>query len=193
MPSSPLPPPLPPLSRLPAMPSSPRPPPDPALSRLPALLSAAAAGLLFAAGLAVSGMTQPAKVIGFLNLGGIASGQWDPSLAFVMGGALLVTLIGFAITPPNPAHPERHPWFAQRFQLPTRQDIDTRLLLGAALFGIGWGAGGLLPRAGPEHAVQRWAGHRGLCGRHAGWHGRGPTLAALKPPRGMGMGASRQG
>ncbi len=127
---------------------TPRPTPsttDPALSRLPALLSAMAAGLLFAAGLAVSGMTQPAKVIGFLNLGGIASGQWDPSLAFVMGGALLVTLIGFAVTPPSPAHPERHPLFAQRFQLPTRQDIDTRLLLGAALFGIGWGLAGYCP------------------------------------------------
>lgn len=118
---------------------------DPGLSRLPALLAAAAAGLLFAAGLAVSGMTQPAKVIAFLNLGGIASGQWDPSLAFVMGGALLVTLIGFAVTPPNPAHPGRTPWLAKRFQLPTRQDIDPRLLLGSALFGIGWGLAGYCP------------------------------------------------
>lgn len=118
---------------------------DTVVSRLPALLSAAAAGLLFAAGLAVSGMTQPAKVFGFLNLGGMASGQWDPSLAFVMGGALVVTLIAFALTPPNPAHPARRPWFAKRFQLPTRQDIDARLLLGSALFGIGWGLAGYCP------------------------------------------------
>ncbi|RUP29008.1 MAG: YeeE/YedE family protein [Curvibacter sp.] len=126
-------------------PSSPEAANDPALSRLPALLSAAAAGLLFAAGLAVSGMTQPAKVISFLNLGGIATGQWDPSLAFVMGGALLVTLIAFAVTPSHPKHPARQPWFAKRFQLPTRQDIDTRLLLGSALFGIGWGLAGYCP------------------------------------------------
>lgn len=118
---------------------------DPELSRLPALLTAAAAGLLFAAGLALSGMTQPAKVIGFLNLGGIANGQWDPSLAFVMSGALMVTLIAFAVTPSKPIRPARRPWFADRFQLPTRQDIDTPLLLGSTLFGIGWGLAGYCP------------------------------------------------
>jgi uncharacterized membrane protein YedE/YeeE len=106
---------------------------------------ALAAGALFAAGLVISGMTQPAKVLGFLDLGAMATGQWDPSLAFVMGGAVLVTLVAFTVTPPNPRHPDRHPWLAQRFQLPNRRDIDRRLLGGGALFGIGWGLAGYCP------------------------------------------------
>lgn len=104
-----------------------------------------AAGALFAAGLVVSGMTQPAKVIGFLNFGGIVAparfGTWDPSLAFVMGGAVLVTLVAFAVTP----RPGRKPWAAAAFELPTRQDIDLKLIAGAALFGIGWGLSGYCP------------------------------------------------
>ncbi|WP_394791707.1 DUF6691 family protein [Rhodoferax sp.] len=110
---------------------------------------AAASGGLFALGLVVSGMVLPAKVQGFLNLGGIWDpqrfGPWDASLAFVMGGALLVTLLAFAVTPPNPKHPARKPWAALAFQLPTRKDIDARLLLGAALFGVGWGLAGYCP------------------------------------------------
>jgi len=108
-------------------------------------LLAFAAGLLFAAGLVLAGMTQPAKVIGFLNLGGLAAGpfpgDWDPTLAFVMGGAVAVTLLAFAITP----RPGRHPWLGERFVLPTRQDIDGPLVLGAALFGAGWGLAGYCP------------------------------------------------
>jgi uncharacterized protein len=104
-----------------------------------------AAGVLFALGLVVSGMTQPAKVIGFLNFGGIVAparfGAWDPSLAFVMGGAVLVTLLAFAVTP----RPGRKPWAAAAFELPTRQDLDWRLVTGAALFGIGWGLSGYCP------------------------------------------------
>lgn len=102
-------------------------------------------GALFAIGLVVSGMTQTTKVIGFLNVGGIFSpqrfGAWDASLAFVMGGALLVTLVAFAITPRE----GRKPWAASHFELPTRQDIDAKLLLGAALFGMGWGLAGYCP------------------------------------------------
>lgn len=101
------------------------------------------AGLLFALGLVVSGMTQPAKVIGFLDV----TGKWDPSLAFVMGGALLVTLIAFAITPRE----GKQPWFAAKFELPTRKDIDAKLIGGAALFGIGWGLAGYCP--GPAFAA----------------------------------------
>ena len=90
-------------------------------------------------------MTQPAKIIGFLNLAGLVDparfGHWDPSLAFVMGGALLVTLVAFAVTP----RPGRKPWLAESFVLPTRKDIDGRLVLGAALFGIGWGLAGYCP------------------------------------------------
>ncbi len=113
------------------------------------ILYAAFSGALFAWGLVLSGMVQPAKVRGFLNLGGLFDparfGPWDASLAFVMGGALLVTLVAFAVTPPNPQHPARKPWVAPAFQLPTRRDIDTRLVLGAALFGVGWGLVGYCP------------------------------------------------
>ena len=109
-----------------------------------------AAGALFAAGLVVSGMTQTAKVIGFLNFGGMVSperfGAWDASLAFVMGGALMVTFVAFAITPTK----GRKPWVSDKFEIPTRKDIDFKLVAGAALFGIGWGLAGYCP--GPAMA-----------------------------------------
>jgi uncharacterized membrane protein YedE/YeeE len=95
------------------------------------------AGLMFALGLVLSGMTQPAKVIGFLDI----TGKWDPSLAFVMGGALLVTLVAFTLTPRE----GKRPWFAEKFELPTRKDIDSPLLIGSTLFGIGWGLAGYCP------------------------------------------------
>lgn len=95
-----------------------------------------ALGLLFGVGLVISGMSDPAKVLNFLDL----AGTFDPSLAFVMGGAVLVTFFGFRLTLKR-----AHPLFAPRFQLPTRRDIDTRLIVGPALFGIGWGLGGFCP------------------------------------------------
>lgn len=106
------------------------------------------AGLLFSFGLVLSGMTQPAKVIGFLHLSGLAQGIswqaapgfWDPSLGLVMGGALLVTLIAFTITPRK-----SKPWADDKFHLPTRNDIDAKLLIGSALFGIGWALAGYCP------------------------------------------------
>jgi uncharacterized membrane protein YedE/YeeE len=105
--------------------------------------------LLFALGLVVSGMTQPTKVIGFLNLGGLQQGVswtaqagfWDPSLAFVMGGAMIITLIAFALTPNR----NKKPWAANSFALPTRKDIDAKLIAGAMLFGIGWALAGYCP------------------------------------------------
>jgi len=104
-----------------------------------------AAGALFAAGLVVSGMTQTAKVINFLNFGGIVAperfGAWDASLAFVMGGALVITFVAFAITPTK----GRKPWVSEKFDLPTRNDIDFKLVAGAAMFGIGWGLAGYCP------------------------------------------------
>ncbi len=113
-------------------------------------------GALFAVGLVVSGMTQPAKVMGFLNVGGIFAperfGAWDASLAFVMGGALLVTLVAFAVTPRE----GNTPWAAPSFELPTRQDIDRNLVLGAALFGVGWGLAGYCP--GPAIASLLYGG-----------------------------------
>ncbi|HEY9214211.1 MAG TPA: DUF6691 family protein [Ancylobacter sp.] len=93
-------------------------------------------GLLFGLGLVVSGMSDPAKVLNFLDL----FGTFDPSLAFVMGGAVLVAFIGFRL-----ALARQAPVLAPRFQLPTRRDIDARLVVGAALFGIGWGLGGFCP------------------------------------------------
>jgi hypothetical protein len=108
-------------------------------------LLALVCGVVFSAGLVLSGMTQPAKVIGFLNLGGVAQGpfpgQWDPSLAFVMGGAVLVTLAGFAWTQRG----DGTPWLAPSFVLPTRKSIDIPLVGGAVLFGIGWGLSGYCP------------------------------------------------
>jgi uncharacterized protein len=112
-------------------------------------LFALAAGLLFAVGLVMSGMTQPTKVIGFLNIGGLTqgvswtaqAGLWDPSLAFVMGGALLVTFVAFLFTP----RAGKKPWAAQVFTLPDRRDIDSRLIAGSLLFGIGWGLAGYCP------------------------------------------------
>jgi uncharacterized membrane protein YedE/YeeE len=93
-------------------------------------------GLVFGFGLSVSGMTDPAKVQGFLDL----AGRWDPTLAFVMGGGLLVNIPAFWIT-----RRRARPLFETQFYLPSAKDIDARLLLGAACFGIGWGMGGFCP------------------------------------------------
>lgn len=93
-------------------------------------------GLLFALGLGISGMTLPQKVIGFLDV----TGAWDPSLAFVMGGAVGVYAIAYQIT-----RRMEKPRYAAKFHLPTSKQIDWRLLLGAALFGAGWGLGGFCP------------------------------------------------
>jgi len=94
------------------------------------------AGLLFGLGLAVSGMTDPLKVQNFLDV----AGTWDPSLAFVMGGAVLVTFVGFRL-----AWRAGKPWFDTGFHLPSATAIDLKLLTGAALFGIGWGLAGYCP------------------------------------------------
>lgn len=94
------------------------------------------AGLLFGTGLILSGMANPAKVQNFLDL----FGTWDPSLAFVMGGAILVTMPGFWL-----AQKRAKPFFHDVFHLPTRTDFDARLILGSATFGVGWGLGGLCP------------------------------------------------
>ncbi|MBZ9537335.1 YeeE/YedE family protein [Modicisalibacter tunisiensis] len=94
------------------------------------------AGLLFSLGLAISGMTDPARVVGFLDI----AGAWDPTLIFVLGGAVVTTFIGYRLV-----WKRGSPLFAGRFALPTRRDLDPRLLGGAALFGIGWGLSGYCP------------------------------------------------
>jgi uncharacterized membrane protein YedE/YeeE len=93
-------------------------------------------GILFGLGLAISGMVNPDKVIGFLDV----AGKWDPSLALVMGGALLITAFSFHWILKRPA-----PIFSDLFHLPTKKDLDSRLINGAAIFGIGWGLAGLCP------------------------------------------------
>jgi uncharacterized membrane protein YedE/YeeE len=94
------------------------------------------AGLIFGVGLLVSGMANPAKVLGFLDL----AGSWDPSLAFVMAGAVLVGLISFGI-----ARRRTVSFLGQLLHLPTARDIDRRLIIGSVLFGIGWGIAGFCP------------------------------------------------
>ncbi|MDE5461929.1 DUF6691 family protein [Bradyrhizobium sp. CSS354] len=97
-------------------------------------------GLVFGLGLIVSGMSNPAKVLNFLDVGGIPAGTWDASLAFVMAGAVAVTFIGF-----SRVLKLARPVFADRFYVPTRNDIDPRIIAGPAIFGIGWGLVGFCP------------------------------------------------
>ena len=93
-------------------------------------------GIIFAFGLGVSGMTRPGKVLAFLDVGG----AWDPSLAFVMLGAIVAHALLL-----RPIVARHAPLLVPRFALPTRRDVDGRLLGGAALFGIGWGLAGFCP------------------------------------------------
>jgi uncharacterized membrane protein YedE/YeeE len=95
-----------------------------------------AAGLVFGLGLVISGMSDPAKVLNFLDL----FGTWDPSLAFVMAGAVAVTFVGYRVTLGRP-----RPLFDATFHLPTAKDLDPSLLAGAAVFGLGWGLAGFCP------------------------------------------------
>ncbi len=107
-----------------------------------ALAAVFGSGLLFGLGLSVSAMVNPAKVIGFLDL----AGNWDPSLALVMAGALAITLPSFQLILKRD-----RPLLESRFYLPTRTDVDRQLLGGALLFGLGWGLAGLCP--GPALAA----------------------------------------
>jgi uncharacterized membrane protein YedE/YeeE len=105
-------------------------------------IAAAISGLVFSLGLVVSGMVNPSKVLNFLDL----FGAWDPSLALVMAGGVTVSFIGFRLLRGRTA-----PLFERRFHWPTRQDLNLRLVGGAALFGLGWGLVGLCP--GPAVAA----------------------------------------
>lgn len=104
---------------------------------LPRLFVALFAGAIFGFGLSLSGMLDPARVIGFINLG---SGHWDPSLAFVLGGALMVALAAMVLVRRLP-----RPVLDERFHIPPPGQIDRRLILGSGLFGLGWGMAGLCP------------------------------------------------
>ena len=112
------------------------------------LLSSFAVGLIFGLGIALSGMINPAKVLNFFDV----AGAWDPSLAFVMGGALVTTFLGYRIVLRRAA-----PLIEPRFQIPTSRDIDARLVGGSAVFGIGWGIAGFCPGAAvPALGTGRW-------------------------------------
>ena len=112
------------------------------------LIFALVAGLVFGTGIALSGMMDPAKVLNFFDV----AGSWDPSLAFVMGGALVVAGIGYRLVWRRNA-----PLFAGRFQVPTGTEIDMKLVGGSALFGIGWGIVGFCPGAAiPALGTGRW-------------------------------------
>jgi len=100
------------------------------------ILASLICGLIFGLGLLISGMTQPPKVLGFLDI----LGTWDPTLAFVMAGALAVSSVGFTLVRRRSV-----PLFAAQSLWPTRTDIDRPLVIGAVLFGAGWGMVGLCP------------------------------------------------
>ena len=106
-------------------------------------------GLVFGAGLLISGMVQPTKVLGFLDI----FGAWDPSLAVVMAAALAVSVPGFMLANGRP-----QPLFAAKSYWPTRRDIDRPLIVGAALFGAGWGLVGLCPGPALESLATRSPG-----------------------------------
>jgi uncharacterized protein len=97
-------------------------------------------GLLFGSGLVIAGMANPQKVLNFLDIASISTGGWDPSLAFVLGGAALVTFIGYRIILKR-----NRPLFDKTFHLPTKTKIDLPIIVGPAIFGIGWGLAGFCP------------------------------------------------
>jgi uncharacterized membrane protein YedE/YeeE len=109
-------------------------------------LAAFAAGVVFAIGLCIAGMTLPSKIVGFLDF----AGQWDASLALVIAGAVAVYAVIYSW-----AAGQEAPLLVPKFSIPSRNDIDGSLIGGAALFGIGWGLGGFCP--GPAIAALAWA------------------------------------
>lgn len=112
------------------------------------LFFAGLTGLVFGIGIALSGMMNPAKVLNFFDV----AGTWDPSLAFVMGGALVVTAIGYRLV-----WRRAQPLFGGAFQIPANTQIDRNLVGGSAMFGIGWGIAGFCPGAAlPALGTGRW-------------------------------------
>jgi len=105
-------------------------------------------GLIFGVGISISGMANPAKVLNFFDV----AGSWDPSLIFVMGGALVTTFVGYRFVLRRPA-----PALEDSFQVPTRRDFDLSLIGGSAVFGIGWGIAGFCPGGAlPALGTGRW-------------------------------------
>ncbi len=107
------------------------------MNRLAFRLTSMLAGVLFGLGMVISGMADPAKVLGFLDV----AGAWDPSLMFVMGGALAVFMPAYFLL----IKPQQKPLYAEQFNLAKSQTIDRRLVSGAVIFGLGWGIAGICP------------------------------------------------
>lgn len=129
-------------------------------------------GLIFGIGISISGMINPAKVFNFFDI----AGTWDPSLAFVMGGAVIITFFGYRLAWRRDA-----PLFGGRFQVPASQTIDARLIGGSALFGIGWGIAGFCPGAAiPALGTGRWEVVLFLVAVMIGFYGR-RLFAPIKP------------
>jgi uncharacterized membrane protein YedE/YeeE len=114
-----------------------------------------AAGLVFGLGLVVAGMSNPAKVLNFLDLAAIPTGGWDPSLAFVLVGAIAVTAVGFRLVLRR-----SQPILGGSFHLPSATDIDARIVAGPAIFGVGWGLVGFCP--GPAFTALAFGGSTAL-------------------------------
>lgn len=112
------------------------------------LLAAYVIGTIFGVGISLSGMANPAKVLNFFDV----VGTWDPSLIFVMGGALVTTFIGYKLV-----FGRKAPFFGKEFLVPQRRDLDARLIGGSAVFGIGWGIAGFCPGGAlPALGTGRW-------------------------------------
>ena len=112
-----------------------------------AALASFVCGLIFGLGLVISGMTQPQKVLGFLDI----FGRWDPTLALVMAAALIVSGAGFAL-----ARQQKQPMLTAQHLWPTRTDVDRSLVAGSVLFGIGWGLAGLCPGPALVNVAGLW-------------------------------------
>ena len=136
-----------------------------------AILVQFAIGLVFGLGLVVAGMSDPGKVLDFLDVAAIASGGWDASLAFVMAGAIAVALPGYRLVLRR-----RAPLIAERFQLPTATEIDAKVVVGPAIFGIGWGLAGICP--GPAFALL-------ASGGAAAWLFAAAMFAGMAAARGL--------
>jgi uncharacterized membrane protein YedE/YeeE len=139
-----------------------------------------AIGLVFGLGLIVAGMSDPAKVLNFLDLAAISSGGWDASLAFVMVGAIVVTFIGFKLVLRR-----RQPIFGEHFHLPTATDLNARIVAGPAIFGIGWGLAGFCPGPALTAALTcpRRCWRRPLSSRCYRWSTSHLSAAPLSIPR----------
>lgn len=125
------------------------------MNTVQSVLTNALLGLLFGIGLVISGMSNPSKVLNFLDVLAISSGSWDPSLAFVMAGAVLVTAVGYRFVLGL-----SQPLFSKNFYLPASTDWDVQLITGSALFGLGWGLTGFCP--GPAFTALGNPGGKGV-------------------------------